>query len=114
MRERKIVMRGGGTLPFGLARVALGDYAVDGEVGVGEGVGKIRQEALDESDLQKVAEKLSFAEAAIFVRMQELNESTDGHKESEAIREACKELLKIQTRRLKWPVPGEILEGHEE
>ncbi len=72
------------------------------------------QQALDESDLQKVVEKLSVAKAVIFVRMQELNGSTDGHKESEAIREACKELLRIQARRLKWPVPGEILEGYEE
>jgi hypothetical protein len=28
---------------------------------------------MDEIDLQKVTEKLSFAEVAIFVRMQELN-----------------------------------------
>jgi hypothetical protein len=67
------------------------------------------QEAIDERDLQKLPEKLSAAESAIFVRMQELAASSDGHRESEAIRLACKEILKIQTQRLKWPVSDGIL-----
>ena len=67
------------------------------------------QEAIDETDLEKLPERLSAAEGAIFLRMQELTASADGHKESEAIRQACEELLKIQTQRLKWPVPKGIL-----
>jgi hypothetical protein len=67
------------------------------------------QEAIDESDLQKLPEKLSAAESAIFVRMQELHSSPDGHRESEAIRLACRELLKIQTQRLKWPASDGML-----
>ncbi len=67
------------------------------------------QEALDEPDLQKLPEKLSAAESAIFVRMQELNSSPDGDSESEAIRLACREILKIQTQRLKWPVSEGML-----
>jgi hypothetical protein len=62
------------------------------------------QEAIDEPDLQELPEKLPAAESAIFVHMQELTASSDGHKESEAIRLACREILKIQTRRLKWPI----------
>jgi hypothetical protein len=61
------------------------------------------QEAVDEPDLQKLPEKLHAAEAAIFLRLQELSASSDGHNESDSIRLACREMLKIQTERLKWP-----------
>jgi hypothetical protein len=67
------------------------------------------QEAIDETDLEQLPEKLSAAEGAIFVRLPELGVLSDGHKKSEAIRHACEELLKIQTQRLKWPVPNGIL-----
>jgi hypothetical protein len=67
------------------------------------------QDAVSEPELQKLAEKVAIAEAAIFQRMQELVASPDGNHESGAIREACKELLKIQTRRLKWPAPDGML-----
>ncbi len=67
------------------------------------------QEAVDEPDLQKLPDKLSAAESAIFVRMQELITSPDGDRESEAIRLACRELLKIQTQRLKWPASDGML-----
>jgi len=67
------------------------------------------QQALYEPDLQKLFEKLSAAESAIFVRMQELTASSDGHKESKAVRLACKEILKIQTKRLKWPISDGML-----
>jgi hypothetical protein len=67
------------------------------------------QEAIDETDLQKLPEKLSAAESAIFVRMQELSASPDGDRESEAIRFACREILKIQTQRLKWPISEGML-----
>jgi hypothetical protein len=67
------------------------------------------QDAIDERDLQKLPETLSSAESAIFVRMQELISSPDGHRESEAIRLACREILKIQTQRLNWPVSESML-----
>lgn len=67
------------------------------------------QDAINEPDLQKLPEKLSAAESAIFQRMQELTTSPDGNHESEAIREACKQLLKIQTQRLKWPATDGML-----
>jgi hypothetical protein len=67
------------------------------------------QEAIDESDLQKLAQELSAAETAIFVRMLELVGSPEAGKESEAIRQAGKEILKIQTKRLNWPFPSEMM-----
>jgi hypothetical protein len=67
------------------------------------------QEAIEETDLQKLPEKVYAAEAAVFLRLQELSASSDGHKESEAIRLACREILKIQSERLKWPVPDGML-----
>jgi hypothetical protein len=67
------------------------------------------QEAIDEPDLQKLPEILSAAESAIFLRMQELNGASDSEKESEAIRLACREILKIQTQRLKWPASEGML-----
>jgi hypothetical protein len=67
------------------------------------------QDAIDEPDPQKLPEKLSAAESAIFLRMQELNGVSDGDRESEAIRLACREILKIQTQRLKWPASEGML-----
>jgi hypothetical protein len=66
------------------------------------------QEAIDEPDVQKLAERLSAAESAIFLRLQELSSSPD-ERESEAIRLACREILKIQSQRLKWPVSEGML-----
>jgi hypothetical protein len=67
------------------------------------------QDAIDEPDLQKLPEKLSAAESAIFLRMQELNGVPDSDRESEAIRLACREILRIQTQRLKWPASEGML-----
>jgi hypothetical protein len=72
------------------------------------------QDAINEPDLQKLPEKLSIAETAIFHRMQELFTSPDGDRELAAIREACKELLKIQTHRLKWPAADGMLADCQE
>ena len=69
------------------------------------------KDAIDESDLQKLPEKLAAAEGAIFLRWQELSDSHRDHEESEALRQASRELLKIQTERLKWPIPGGIVRG---
>ncbi len=71
------------------------------------------REAIEEPDLQKLSEKLYAAESAIFQRAQELSVSPDD-EESEAIRLACKEILKIQTQRLKWPVHDGILSDRAE
>jgi hypothetical protein len=72
------------------------------------------QDTISEPDLQKPAEKVAIAETAIFQRMQELITSPDDDRESAAIREACKELLKIQTQRLKWPAADGMLADCQE
>ena len=72
------------------------------------------QDAISEPDLQKLAEKVAIAETAIFQRMQELITSPDTNHESAAIREACKELFKIQTQRLKWPAADGMLADCQE
>jgi hypothetical protein len=72
---------------------------------------QLLQDAIDETDLQKDAEKLAAAEGAMFLRWQELGDSQDGHQESEALHRASGELLKIQTQRLKWRVPDGIVNG---
>jgi hypothetical protein len=67
------------------------------------------QAAIDEADPQKVPEKLSSAEDAIFLRLQELNDSHEDPKESAALRLACKEILRIQILRLNWPATDGML-----
>ena len=69
------------------------------------------QDAIDEPDPQKLPEKVTTAEGAIFLRWQQLTDSHNHHEESEALRQASGELLKIQTQRLKWPIPGGIRSG---
>jgi hypothetical protein len=66
------------------------------------------KEAIEEPDPQQIPEKMYAAESAIFDRMQKLSVSPDA-RESEAIHLACKEILKIQTQRLKWPVSEGML-----
>lgn len=61
------------------------------------------QEALRESDLVRLSAKVQAAEAAIFLRLQELTVLADNQQEFEELQKACEELLKIQTQRLKWP-----------
>jgi hypothetical protein len=72
---------------------------------------RLLQDAIDETDLQKLPEKVTAAEGAIFLRWQELSDSDDHHEESEALRHASGELFKIQTRRLKWPISGGVVSG---
>jgi hypothetical protein len=60
-------------------------------------------EAQSETDLEIVAEKAASAEGAMWCRVQELNASSDGHLELEAIKHGYQELLKIRTERLGWP-----------
>jgi hypothetical protein len=61
------------------------------------------QEALRESNLVRLSAKVQAAEAAIFLRLQELGVLPHHQQELEALQKACEELLKIQTQRLKWP-----------
>ena|ERR1700722_971857 len=62
------------------------------------------QEAANETDSGRLTGKVHAAEAAIFLRLQELSVSPDNKHEFEALQKACEELLEIQTQRLKWPV----------
>jgi hypothetical protein len=64
---------------------------------------KLLREAQSETDLEIVAEKAALAENAMWYRVQELNASSDGHLELEAIQRECQELLKIRTEGLGWP-----------
>jgi hypothetical protein len=61
------------------------------------------QEAVNETDLERLSEKVQDAEAAIFLRLQELSVLPGNQQELEALQKACAELLEIQTQRLKWP-----------
>ncbi len=72
---------------------------------------RLLQDAIDETDLQKLPEKLAAAEGAIFLRWQQLTDSHNHYNESEALRLASEELLKLQTQRLKWPLPDGIVSG---
>jgi hypothetical protein len=64
---------------------------------------KLLREAQSETDSEIVAEKAASAESAMWYRVQELNASSDGHLELEAIKRGYQELLKIRTERLGWP-----------
>ena len=61
------------------------------------------QGAVKETDPERLNEKVQAAEAAIFLRFQELSVLPGNQQELEALQKACEELLKIQTQRLKWP-----------
>jgi hypothetical protein len=52
------------------------------------------QEALRESNLVRLSAKVQAAEAAIFLRLQELGVLPDHQQELEALQKACEELLK--------------------
>ena len=61
------------------------------------------QEAVNEPNSGRLSEKVQAAEAAIFLRLQELSVLPGNQQELEALQNACEELLEIQTQRLKWP-----------
>ena len=65
------------------------------------------EEALLESDLQKLRERLMEAENAIFLRLQELSASTAGNRgERLAINDAILGLRSLQTKKLNFPNGG--------
>jgi hypothetical protein len=47
--------------------------------------------------------RLDGAEAAIFFRLQELNQSPDGHLERSEIDAAIKNILRLRIEKLGWP-----------
>jgi hypothetical protein len=61
------------------------------------------QSALLEVDLQKLPERVKAAEAAIFLRLQVLADSSDGHVERQAIEDAMHALRFLQTEKIGYP-----------
>ncbi|MFZ3333579.1 MAG: hypothetical protein WA197_23270 [Candidatus Acidiferrales bacterium] len=61
------------------------------------------QQALKESDEQKLTELVQAAEYAIVLRLQELENSTDHHEERVEMKLATADLLAIKTYKLGWP-----------
>jgi len=59
--------------------------------------------ALIEGDPRKLHERVQAAEAAIFLRWQDLFYNSDGHVELEAIRDAMRTLRAIKTERMHYP-----------
>lgn len=60
-------------------------------------------EAVIEKDPQKLQEKVSAAEAAIFHRLQDLAQSDGAEAETIALRKASEILLSLKTDVLKFP-----------
>jgi hypothetical protein len=63
------------------------------------------QQALKESDEQKLTELVQAAAYAIVVRLQELENSTDNQEEPVEMKRAAADLLVIKTYELGWPDP---------
>ena len=61
------------------------------------------QEALLETDREKLSERVAEAEAAIFERLQQLSQSQDGQAERKAIQDAINALRFIKRDRLAFP-----------
>jgi hypothetical protein len=59
--------------------------------------------ALEESDQQKLGELIHASEHAIFLRQQELKNSSDDHEERSEMNVAELALRTIKTHKLGWP-----------
>jgi hypothetical protein len=59
--------------------------------------------ALLETDLEQLPRRMEAAEAAIFLRLQELVNTSDSHPERQAISDAVRTLRILQTERLHYP-----------
>ena len=68
-------------------------------------MGRTVQQALKESDEQKLTELVKAAAYAIVVRLQELENSTDNQEECVEMKRAAADLLVIKTYKLGWPDP---------
>ena len=64
---------------------------------------KLYEEMLAENDVDKLREKVALFENAVFLRSQELERMPHSEGERAAIREATKELLKVQVEKLGFP-----------
>ncbi len=61
--------------------------------------------ALIESDKEKLTKLVHATELAMFLRVQELAGSADGHEERKEIGTACENLLTLKTLILGWSSP---------
>ncbi len=61
------------------------------------------QEALVETNPDKLRERVAEAEAAIFVRLQSLAQSSNGAVEKQALQDASQLLLSLKKEALKFP-----------
>jgi hypothetical protein len=61
------------------------------------------EKAVNEPGKEKLRELVHEAEAAIYERLQQLQNSADPCQELGAIREATKRLLSLKVTRLGWP-----------
>jgi hypothetical protein len=61
------------------------------------------QDALVEQNINKLKEKVVEAEAAIFLRLQALEQTSDSSAERQALRDASDTLLILKRNRLKFP-----------
>jgi hypothetical protein len=60
--------------------------------------------ALLEADSEQLPRRMEAAEAAIFLRLQELVNTSDSHAERQAISDAVRTLRILQTERLHYPL----------
>jgi hypothetical protein len=60
-------------------------------------------DALAETDLEKLPNKVIVAENALFKRSQEIQFATDAQEEKAAVRTALDDLLRIKTDKMAWP-----------
>jgi hypothetical protein len=65
---------------------------------------KAFQAALIETDENQLKKKVTDAEAAIFQRLQELDDSSSSAEERQALADACHSLLVVKKEVLKFPV----------
>ncbi len=61
------------------------------------------EQALLEVDREKLKQKLLKAESAIFLRLQQLVNSSDGHAERQAIDDALSGIRVLKTQQLDYP-----------
>jgi hypothetical protein len=61
------------------------------------------RQAVEETDPEKLPERVLAAAIAIYNRRQELVLSSSDSAESEAMKRACRQLMKIKTEQLKLP-----------
>jgi hypothetical protein len=61
------------------------------------------QKAISEEDKERLVELVRRAEAAIYERFQELQNSSNHHEERRLMKDATEQLLSLKVNRLGWP-----------